>query len=283
MGQSSMAGEPEIRIFDDEEATAKAAAEYIAATLHDAIDRRGRADWATTGGSAPLGIYRQLAADPLRHSVPWDQVHVWWGDDRFVPRDHPLSNVLAFDQVLLSATARAGLSGSGADAALVEIEYDPGVYIPPANLHPIRTTDAISRAAGPEWAAERYDEELRAAGMPEGDGGFPSFDLLFLGVGPDGHLMSVFPGSPLLESEAWVSAVPAPTHVEPHVARVSLNPGVVAAARQAVMVVQGEGKAAVLGALFGEGRDVAKWPAQLARRGNAVWFLDRAAAAQLPG
>jgi 6-phosphogluconolactonase len=276
-----LTGEPELRIFDDEEATAKAAAEFIASTLHEAIDRRGRVDWATTGGSAPLGIYRLLASDPLRHSVPWEEVHVWWGDDRFVPRDHPLSNVLPFDQILLSMTARAGLSGTGADATLVEVEYDPGVYIPPANIHPIRTTDAITRAEGPEWAAARYDEALREAEMPEVEG-FPSFDLLFLGVGPDGHLMSVFPGSSLLESEAWVSAVPAPTHVEPHVARVTLNPGVIAAARQSIMVVQGESKAAILATVFGAERDVSKWPAQLAVRDNCIWFLDRAAASQLP-
>ena len=277
-----MTGEPELRIFDDEEATSRAAAEFVASTLHEAIDRRGRVDWATTGGSAPLAIYRHLATDPLRHSVPWKDVHVWWGDDRFVPRDHPLSNVLPFDQILLSMTARAGLSGTGADATLVEVEYDPGVYIPPANVHPIRTTDAIARAEGAEWAAARYDEALREAGMPEVQG-FPSFDLLFLGIGPDGHLMSVFPGSPLLESEAWVSAVPAPTHVEPHVPRVSLNPGVIAAARQSVLVVQGDGKAAILATVFGTERDAGKWPAQLALRENSIWFLDRAAASKLPG
>ncbi len=145
-----------------------------------------------------------------------------------------------------------------------------------------RTTDAIGRAVGADWVAERYEEELRGAGMPDGEGGFPAFDLLFLGVGPDGHLMSVFPGSPLLNSSAWVSAVPAPTHVEPHVARVSLNPGVIAAAALTIMVVQGEGKAEILATVLGPERDVRKWPAQLARREGAIWFLDRAAAAQLP-
>ena len=161
-------GEPEIRIFDDPEATAKAAAEAIATALHEAIDRRGRADWAVTGGSTPIGIYRQLAADPLRHGVPWEDVHVWWGDDRYVPRDHPLSNVLPLDQVLLSAAARAGLSGTGADSALVEIEYDPGVPIPAGNIHAPRMADAIGRAAGPGWAAERYVEELQRSGPPAG-------------------------------------------------------------------------------------------------------------------
>lgn len=278
-----MTGEPELRIFDDPDAASKAAAEAIAAALHDAVDRRGRADWATTGGSAPTGVYRHLAADPLRHTVPWGDVHVWWGDDRYVPRDHPHSNVLPLDQILLSASARAGLSGQGADAALVEIEYDPGVYIPPGNIHAPRMTEAIGRAAGAEWVAERYAEELRIARIPAGDGGFPAFDLLFLGVGPDGHLLSVFPGSPLFDSEAWASAVPAPTHVEPHVERVSLNPGVVGAARTTIMVVHGESKAAMLASVFGADRDAKRWPAQLARREGAIWFLDRAAAAQLPG
>jgi 6-phosphogluconolactonase len=273
----------EIRIYDDAEAMSKAAAEEIATALHRAIDERGRADWATTGGSTPVAIYRHLASDPLRHSVPWEDLHVWWGDDRYVPRDHPLSNVLPFDQVLISASDRAGLSGTGGDAALVEIEFDPGIYIPPANIHAPRMGDAIGRAAGVDWVAERYAEELRAAGLAEGDNGFPMFDVLFLGIGPDGHLLSVFPNSALLDSRAWASGVPAPTHVEPHVARMSLNPGVVAAARLAMPVVQGEGKAAVLASVFGAERDPRKWPAQLARRDGAVWFIDRAAAAQLPG
>jgi 6-phosphogluconolactonase len=275
-------GEAEIRVFDDADSASRAAAETLAAALHDAIDRRGRADWATTGGSSPVGVYRHLATDPLRHSVPWDDVHVWWGDDRYVPRDHPLSNVLPLDQVLLSASARAGLSGTGADAALVEIEYDPGVYIPPANIHAPRMSDAIGRAAGPEWVAERYIEELQGAGLPAGENGLPSFDVLSLGVGSDGHLLSVFPNSPLLDSDAWAAAVPAPTHVEPHVARVSLNPGVIAAALLVLLVVHGEDKAGMLASVLGPERDERKWPSQLARRDGAIWFLDRAAAAQLP-
>jgi 6-phosphogluconolactonase len=277
-----MGGEPEVRVFDDPEATSRAAAEAIAGALQAAIDARGRADWATTGGSTPAGIYGHLASDPLRHAVDWRDVHVWWGDDRFVPRDHPLSNVLPLDQVLVSASARAGLSGSGADYTLVEREYDPGVYIPPANIHAPRMGDAIGSGSGVEWVAERYEEELRAAGLGESEDGYPVFDVLFLGIGPDGHLLSVFPRSPLFESERWVSGVAAPTHVEPHVARVSLHPGVVGAARLAMPVVHGEGKAAILASVFGVERDERRWPAQVARREGAIWFLDRAAAAQLP-
>jgi 6-phosphogluconolactonase len=278
-----MSGEPRIHVLPDPAATSRAAAEAIAEALSAAVEERGRADWATTGGSAPIGIYEALATDPLRHQVPWARVHVWWGDDRFVPRDHPLSNVLPLDQVLMSAAARGGLSGTGADAAEVELEMEPGIFIPAEHIHAPPTGKAIARAMGTDWVAQEYERELRADGPPLAESGYPAFDLVLLGIGPDGHLLSVFPGSPLLDSDAWVAGVPAPTHVEPHVARVSLNPRVLDAARLVIVVVLGEGKAEILASVLGPERDVSRWPAQLARREGVHWFLDRAAAAQLPG
>ena len=278
-----MSGEPRIHVLPDPAATSRAAAEAIAEGLREAVTERDRADWATTGGSTPVGIYEALATDPLRHEVPWARVHVWWGDDRFVPRDHPLSNVLPLDQVLMSAAARAGLSGTGADAAEVEIEMEPGVFIPAEHIHAPPTGKAIARAVGTDWVAQEYERELRADGPAVGDAGYPVFDVVLLGIGPDGHVLSVFPGSPLLDSEAWVAGVPAPTHVEPHVARVSLNPRILDAARLPIVVVHGEGKAEILASVLGPERDVSRWPAQLARREGAEWFLDGAAAARLPG
>ena len=278
-----MSGEPRIHVLPDPAATSRAAAEVIADALRDAVEQRGRADWATTGGSTPVGIYQALATDPLRDRVPWAGVHVWWGDDRFLPRDHPLSNVMPLDQVLLSAAARAGQSGTGADAAEVELGIEPGVAISVQNIHAPPMTKAIALAEGVEWVAQQYERELRANGPPLADSGFPAFDVVLLGVGPDGHVLSVFPGSPLLDSEAWVAGVPAPTHVEPHVARMSLNPRVLDAARLPIVVVHGEGKAEILAAVLGPERDVGRWPAQLARREGAEWFVDRAAAARLPG
>ena len=280
---SGSPGEPRIEILDDPDACSDAAAHAIARALVTAVDRRGRADWATTGGSTPTGIYQVLATPPHRDEVPWDRVHVWWGDDRYVPRDHPLSNVLPLDQVLLSASARAGLSGSGADAAEVEQGTEPGVRLPPANVHAPPMTRALADGTGLEGAVAAYDAELRSAGMPQADSGVPAFDVVLLGVGPDGHVLSAFPGSPLLDdTEAWVAAVPAPTHVEPHVPRLSLTPRIIEAAGSVVVVSHGGGKAATLASVFGPERDAHRWPAQLARRDNATWFLDRAAAAELP-
>jgi 6-phosphogluconolactonase len=277
-----VSSEPRVEIFDDPAATSRAAAEEIAAALRQAVEERGRADWATTGGSTPIGIYRELAVTPLRDEVPWESVHVWWGDDRFVPRDHPLSNVLPFDQILLSTAAVAGLSGTGADAAEVDLGIEPGVRIPIENIHAPAMGRAIAHSLGPETVAAEYDAELRAAGLPLADSGFPILDIVLVGIGGDGHVLSAFPGSALFDSTAWSSAVPAPTHIEPHVARVSLNPRILEAARLPMVVAHGEGKAAILATVFGRERDERRWPAQVARREGALWLLDRAAAASLP-
>lgn len=266
-----MTGEPRVEVLDDPAATSHAAAVEIAGALRRAVEERGRADWATTGGSTPIGIYRELAVPPLRDEVPWNAVHTWWGDDRFVPRDHPLSNVLPFDQVLLAT-----------DAADVELGTETGVRMPIENIHAPAMGRAIGRSLGPETAAAEYDAELRAAGLPLADSGFPIFDVVLVGIGGDGHVLSAFPGSPLFDSTEWVSAVQAPTHIEPHVARLSLHPRILDAARLPIVVAHGAGKAAILAAVFGPERDERRWPAQVARREGAVWFLDRAAAASLP-
>ena len=267
-----MDAEPELVVVDGPDAAASAAAERIAAVLADAAARRGRADWATTGGSSVVGIYRRLVAGPLRDAVPWPAVHVWWGDDRFVPRDHPLSNVKPLDDILLGiGLTEEGVAGGRA----------PGVPLPVENLHPFRTTEAIGGSRGAAWCAADLADELAGAHLPEA-GPWPVFDLLLLGVGADGHLLSVFPGSPALDARELALAVPAPGHIEPHVERVTLNPAVVGAARQVLVVATGATKAPVLAEVFGETRDPARWPAQLARRAGATWILDVAAAASLP-
>jgi 6-phosphogluconolactonase len=248
------------------------AAQVIGDSLRASVADRGRADWATTGGSTPVGIYRAMLDGAIANGIPWSDVHTWWGDDRFVPGDHPLSNVKPFDDVLLEAGAWESVHSD-----------DPAgrVRIPVANVHPFRTGEAIGTQRSPAWCAAELVEELRAAGLPEVDD-WPVLDLMLLGLGTDGHILSVFPGSTAFRSIRWALAVPAPTHIEPHVARVTLNPALVRVARRVVVVALGAGKADGVGRIFRSDHDPRQLPGQLAVREGATWILDEPAAADLP-
>ena len=272
--------EPDIVVLPDAEACAQDAAERIATILAAAAVDRGRAHWATTGGSTPGAIYRRLAAPPLRDDVPWDRVELWWADDRFVPFDHPLSNVKIATSELLASAALGGRSGTGASGIDVVAGRTAGVALPAANVHPFPNAEAIGRGLGAAWAAERYVELLRDVGPPT-EGGWPVFDLILVGIGPDGHLFSVFPDSAAFEESRVALAIPAPTHVEPHVERVTLHPRVLDVAREIVVVVTGASKAAVLADVLQSEPEPRRLPAQVARRDGAVWILDEAAAANL--
>lgn len=253
-------GEPRIIVAADADAVADLAVERIAAVLRHAVTARGRADWATTGGSASPGVYERLAAPPYRDELPWDDIHVWWGDDRFVRRGDEQSNVTAADEKLLRG----------------------GATVPDSNVHPVPVDAALDGGRDATWAANAYERELRSAGLPEQDG-FPVLDVILVGVGPDGHLLSVFPGSPALDDEAsWVLPIPAPNHVEPHVERVTLNPRLLDVARDVLVISFGGSKADVLGRVFRDAHDPHRLPAQLVRRPGVTWLLDEAAAAGLP-
>ena len=256
-------GEPEIVVAESPAAAAQVAAERIAAALIAAVERRGRADFCTTGGNTPMPIYRQLASSPLCEAIPWPQVHFWWGDDRFVPRGVPDSCVTTFDEVLLGGDGSTG-----------------GAPLPSTNIHPFPTDRALASSRDNGWCAARYAEEM-AAQLPLTDGNWPGFDLILVGVGDDGHVLSVFPDSPALDSLAWTMGVPAPTHIGPHLPRVTINPRLLEAA-PVLVVTWGAKKAEALGHVFGAVRDDRRWPVQRTRRTGAVWIIDAAAAAQVP-
>jgi 6-phosphogluconolactonase len=272
--------EPQVVVRADPDAVAAEAAEFIASALAAAIAARGRADWVTTGGSAPVGIYPLLSREPLRSRIDWERLHLWWSDDRFVPRDHPLSNVVPAEAVLLRTAVWSGESGQGAQGDDIGAGLAEGIWIPPDHIHPFPTTEAIARDAGAEWAASAYERLLRNSDLRIVDG-WPAFDLILLGLGPDGHVMSVFPGSETFDSAAWTAAVPAPTHVEPHIERVTLTPGVLGVADRILVVTSGSAKAEVIGRIFGPERIERELPGQLARRPSATWIVDEAAAAKL--
>jgi 6-phosphogluconolactonase len=240
------------------------AAAFIAGRLAAAIRERGVAHWCTTGGSSAPGIYRALRAEPLRDELDWSCVHTWWGDDRFVPAAEPLSNVTACEQLLRQP-------GAGLAVPLA---------IPDANMHPVPVAAVLAAGGGPAEAAAAYAAEMRANGPAVGADGVPVFDLIILGVGPDGHILSVFPGSAVFDASAWVVAVPAPTHVEPHVPRVTINLGLVRAARSVLVVTAGAGKADVMARAWAGG-DPRELPLRTTLAPNATWLLDEAAAANL--
>jgi len=264
IGDPLPAGEPLVRVVADPAAVAGSAAERVAAELIAAVAQRGRADFATTGGSSVAGLYEGLAAEPLRSRIPWDRVHLWWGDDRFVPPDHPMSNVLPVDEVLLAP--------------------EHHVPLPIDHRHRWPTGPAIAGGLGPNWCAEEYAREVRAA-LPLDPAGLPIFDLVLLGIGPDGHLLSVFPGSPAIGSDHLALGIAAPEHVEPHLPRVTLNPSILPVARAILVMAAGSGKAGILARILDGPRldpaDPAGLPAQFARRATATWLLDAAAAAEL--
>lgn len=253
------ANEPEILVLPDAQAAATAAAERIAGALASAVVSRGVAHWSTTGGSTPGPIYRDLAGTPLRETVAWDRVHIWWGDDRWVPPDDPLSNALACWEILLR-----------------------NVPVPATQVHPFPIGEAMARGLPPSWVAERYAAELRDAMVPLNAAGFPILDIILVGIGSDGHLLSVFPGSATWDDPSWAQAVPAPTHIAPRVARVTLHPRTMDATRLPLVVAHGPSKASIIGRIFGARGDERELPALLARRSGATWILDEAAAAAIP-
>ena len=245
---------PVVVVVRDAEVLAAAAAARLLTRLVDAQAHRGTASVVLTGGGIGIAMLEQVAGSPARHAVDWRRVDVWWGDERFLPADDPERN---------ERQAR--------EALLDRLDLDP------ARVHP------MGARGGPDGddadaAAARYAAELAAA-APHGDA-VPHFDVLLLGVGPDGHTASIFPEHPGAHDDRTAFGVhgapkPPPT-------RVSLGFRALEAAREAWFVVAGEEKAPVVAmALAGAGR-VQLPPAGVRGRQATLWLLDEAAASQLP-
>jgi 6-phosphogluconolactonase len=270
-------------VLNDRDAIAEEGARLICDALSAAIANRGEAHVALTGGSSAAPLYGRLAVPPWRDAVDWQRVHLWWGDERYVPKEHPESNARLAEQILLGLAARMDQSGQGASSTDVLAGVAPGVLVPSEQVHAFPVNEAIGRGPGAEgWAAERYAETIREY-VPQTPDGLPAFDVVLLGVGPDGHILSVFPKSRALREDApLVLPIPAPDHVPPHVERLTLNPRILRVAGLVVVMASGAAKADVIAQVFGDERDPKRWPAQLALGNNAVWLIDEAAAAQLP-
>jgi 6-phosphogluconolactonase len=199
-----------------------------------------------TGGSSPKQLYRLLATETYAKRIPWDRVHWFIGDERFVPPSDPLNNMNMARGIFLDR------------------------FAPKGNIHPIPTD-----AATPDEAAHRYERELKSFyGADDLDPARPLFDLVLMGVGPDGHTASLFPGYPALnETKRWVVGVPQ-AHVEPFVPRVTLTLPALASCREMLFELAGAEKRAILAKLSKD----ESLPANRARSmGETVLLVDRAA------
>ena len=247
---------PEILVHPDAGLLAKAVAARLVTRLVDAVAAAGHAHLVLTGGGIGTAVLVELAAAPARDAVDWRQVDFWWGDERFVPAGHPDRNE------------------TGARSALLD-----RINLDPARVHPMPGPDGPD-GDDPEAAAARYAGWLAAAARPEDHGPVPSFDVLILGIGPEGHVASLFPGMPAVYDNRPVVAVrgsPKPPPV-----RISLTFPSIQAAREVWILASGEEKAgAVALALSGSGP--VQLPAAGARgRQRTLFLLDEAAAAKLP-
>jgi 6-phosphogluconolactonase len=233
----------ELIAVSDPAALAKTAAERILARI---AANGGRVAVCLAGGSSPKQLYQLLATDAYRSRIPWGRVHWFVGDERFVAATDPLSNIAMIREAFLDRCA------------------------PAANVHPISTD-----VADPAEAARRYERELKSFyGADELDPARPLFDVLLLGVGPDGHTASLFPGYPAVkETRRWVIEVPQ-AHVEPFVPRVTLTLPALASCREMMFEASGAGKRPILTRVFA-GEDL---PASRAcSTGETIWLLDAAA------
>lgn len=230
----------------DPAALAVAAAERVVARI---AANGGRVAICLTGGSSPKQLYQLLATDSYRSRLPWQRIHWFIGDERFVPAGDPLHNM---------SIARAAFLDQCA---------------PASNIHPIPT--AAADPADPDRSAALYERELKSFyGAEELDPARPLFDLVLMGVGPDGHTASLFPGYPALEETArWVVGVPR-ANVEPFVPRVSLTLPTLASCREMLFEVAGVGKRVILTrVLAGENLPAGR----AGSTGETVWLVDQAA------
>jgi len=251
-------GRPFIRVLVDDEDLCRVAAEEFVRLAGEGVRARGRFAVALSGGSTPKTLYRLLAGERggFRERVPWSHIHVFWGDERHVPPDHPESNFRMAYEAMLSR-----------------------VPIPPSNVHRI---PAENPDAG--RVAEEYARTLREFfGLAGGQ--LPRFDLILLGLAPDGHTASLFPGTDEVHEQTRLVAAPWVEKLDAH--RITLTPPVLNNAAHVIVLVSGEKKAEMLRAVLEGEYQPDRFPAQVVRPvdGRLVWMVDQAAARllRLPG
>jgi 6-phosphogluconolactonase len=231
-----------LEVLPDPAALARHVAEWITA---EALAASGPFRMSLSGGSTPKALYTLLASDAFRDRFPWQRVEWFWGDERFVPYDHPESNFRMTREAMLA--------------------HAP---VPPANIHP------VPAEGSPDEAALLYERTLQSAyGATTLDPARPLFDITLLGLGPDGHTASLLPGEPVLEERTrWVVAV---SHGRPEV-RITMTYPAIESSRYVAFLLAGAEKTAIFNTIRAGDSQV---PAARVRPvGELIWFADRAAA-----
>ncbi|MDT7653153.1 MAG: 6-phosphogluconolactonase [Pseudonocardiales bacterium] len=248
---------PDIAVHSHPNVLAAAAAARLVTRLVDLQSAGNTPKIVLTGGSTGIAVLEQIRASVARDAVDWSRVEFYWGDERFVPPDDPERN---------EKQAR--------EALLDHIQVDPAKIFPMG-------ADTGTGPGGAEAAAEEYAAVLARAARPEDHGPVPSFDVLMLGMGEEGHTASIFPHSPAVyETERPVVAVhgcpkPPPT-------RITLTLPAIRRAAEVWIMTTGESKAAAVAMALGGAGEVAIPVAGARGRRRTLWLLDRAAASKLP-
>ncbi len=246
-----MPGAPQIRILMTPQELFSAAAEEVVRATNDAVAARGKFTIALSGGSTPKNLFNLLATN-ARTTLPWDRMYFFWGDERHVGPTDPDSNYRMADEAMLSK-----------------------IPVAPGNIFRIEAENPDAVAV-----AEAYEKTLRKFFQLDSTG-VPQFDLILLGMGPDGHTASLFPGTDGLKEKSrlvianWVEKLK--TH------RLSFTLPVLNAARCVAFLVSGTDKATVLKTVLEDDVPGEQYPAKLVHptNGELIWFVDRAAASAL--
>jgi 6-phosphogluconolactonase len=234
-------------IAESAEAAANACAAWLLEELRSVLSTASTARIAISGGSTPKLLFATLA----RTRFQWENVHIFWVDERCVPPTDSQSNYKLAKETLLDPAA-----------------------IPPGNIH------RIEGELPPPEAVQRYVAGIRSAFRLK-DSELPIFDIIHRGMGPDAHTASLFPGEPLIGDRTGIAASVYVEKMKSH--RVTLLPGVLLAAKRTAILAAGDDKAEPLFEVLRGPEDPFRFPCQLATRGarNALWFIDRPAAAKL--
>ncbi|QZN87262.1 6-phosphogluconolactonase [Cellulomonas sp. C5510] len=252
------AGAPRtVLVHPDATVLAEATAARLITRLVDLQSATAPVHVVLTGGTVGIATLAAVAASPARDAVDWSGVHLWWGDERFLPDGHADRNETQARDALLDALGDA---------------------LPVANVHPVRPLDEAAGVATPEDAAAAYAAEL-AAFAPDG-ADVPAFDVLMLGMGPDGHVASLFPGHEAL-GVTGVPAVGVHGSPKPPPLRVSLTFEALRAAREVWVVAAGAEKAGAVASALADA-SVERTPAAGARgTERTLWLVDAAAVSEV--